>query len=83
MIVCSSPACQTTAGCKCVWPWQHRQVPSYTAAGTQYVIPPERPWEHQIASVICGHPFIQKLEEYDQDTFELFVREVIRTNARR
>lgn len=45
-----------------------------------HVMAPERPWEHQVASVICGHHFIQRLEGYDHDTFELFVREVLRTN---
>jgi hypothetical protein len=45
-----------------------------------YVIEPERPWEHQVASVICGHDIIQRLDPYDQESFELFVREVLRSN---
>lgn len=70
MIVCSMPGCQTTAGCKC-----------QPISG--YVIAPARQWEHEAASIICGHPFIQgRLFFAEQDKFETFVREVLRTTRK-
>jgi hypothetical protein len=39
---------------------------------------PERPRGHQVASIICGHPFVQQWLEDEQAEFETFVREVLR-----
>lgn len=45
----------------------------------EYIIPPEKPWERQVASIICGHPLIQKMPDEDQAEFEMFIRRVIQT----
>jgi hypothetical protein len=79
MIICSSPACQTSAGCQCVGFVKHRQVPTYTAGGTGYVMPPLATWERQAASIICGSPFVKDIPNLDE--FEIFIREVLRTTA--
>ncbi len=36
VVVCSNPACQTSAGCQCNKPewWQYTSIPSYTTGHT-------------------------------------------------
>lgn len=89
LVICSSPGCQTSAGCKCVasWPWQVPQVPARTAGGTGplngYAMEPSEPSYKQAAAIICGHDFIQAFGEDKMLEFEQFVREVLRTTLHR
>lgn len=47
-----------------------------------HVMEPERPWQNEAASIICGHSFIQeRLFSAEYAEFETFVLEVLRTTA--
>lgn len=44
-----------------------------------HVMEPTHPWEHEAASIICGHPMVRCLSEGETAEFETFIREVLRT----
>jgi hypothetical protein len=47
-----------------------------------YIIEPEESWINNAASIICGHSFVdERLFKNEQDEFEAFIREVLRTTA--